>query len=184
MAAPLHYTADMVRHLNDLHEWRWPRYEVVDGELLVTPAPRRWHQEIVRRLLVALSNYLDQEPVAHVFTSPADITWGAERLVQPDVFVVPKEHARTREWREMDQLLLVIEVLSMSTARGDRLVKRRLYQRHGVPLYWLIDADAKLAEVWTPTARKARIARDVLVWQPEGASQPFVMSLDELFLPI
>lgn len=50
--------------------------------------------------MVDHGGYLNREPVAHVFTSPADITWGAERLVQPDIFVVPKEDARMREWRE------------------------------------------------------------------------------------
>ena len=68
MAAPLYYTADMVRALPDDGN----RYEVVYGELLVTPAPRLQHQELVRRLLVALSRYLEANPVAHALASPAD----------------------------------------------------------------------------------------------------------------
>ena len=67
MAAPTYFTADMVRALPDDGQ----RYEVVHGELLVTPAPRLWHQEIVRRLLIGLSAYLAREPVGHILTSPA-----------------------------------------------------------------------------------------------------------------
>jgi Uma2 family endonuclease len=174
----------MVRALNDQHDWGWPRYEVVDGELLVTPAPRLWHQGIVTRLVRALGDYLDREPVGFVFSSPADISWGPKQLVQPDVFVMPLEDARKYEWTEVRTLLLAVEVLSPGSVRGDRLVKRGLYQREGVPLYWIIDADAHTAEVWTPHARDARLEREVLAWHPEGASEPFMLPLAELFQPL
>jgi Uma2 family endonuclease len=69
MAAPVYYTAEMVRALPDDGN----RYETVHGELLVTPAPKLWHQEIVMRLSRALADYLDRNPVGHVLTSTADI---------------------------------------------------------------------------------------------------------------
>jgi Uma2 family endonuclease len=185
MAAPLKsYTADMVRALNDRHDWRWPRYEVVDGELLVTPAPRKWHQEIVQRLDFALLLYLERERIGRVYVSPADISWGPKKLVQPDVFVVPIDEARKPEWTDLRHLLLAAEVLSPGSVRGDRVVKRQLYQRHGVPLYWIVDADARAVEVWTPDAAEARIERDVLAWHPDGASEPLLLSLEELFRPL
>ena len=178
------YTADMVRALNDQLDWRWPRYEVVDGELLVTPAPRTWHQVIVQRLDFALMRYLDSEPVAHGFAAPADISWGPQKLVQPDLFVIPLEEARTPEWADVRHLLLAIEVLSPGSVRADRVVKRLLYQREGVPLYWVVDADAHAIEVWTPEAREPRIERETLVWHPVGASAPFTLALAELFRSI
>src|SRR5687768_16324121 len=70
MAAPIYYTAEMVRALPDDGN----RYEVVRGELLVTPAPRAWHQEVILRLTTALSTYLDAKRVGHLFCSPADIS--------------------------------------------------------------------------------------------------------------
>src|SRR5207244_5580187 len=85
MVAPIYYTADMVRAMPDDGN----RYEVVYGELLVTPAPRPWHQVVVQRLIVALAGYLEREPLGLVLSSPADISWGPDVLVQPDVFVVP-----------------------------------------------------------------------------------------------
>src|SRR5213593_1060033 len=113
MVAPVYYTVDMVRALPDDGN----RHEVVHGELLVTPAPRPWHEELVVRLLEALRAYLRAEPVGHAFGSRADITWGRYVGVEPDVFVVPIEQARTLEWKEMRDLLLVAEVLSPSSAR-------------------------------------------------------------------
>jgi Uma2 family endonuclease len=177
---PVYWTADMARRLPEDGN----RYEVVYGELLVTPAPRLWHQELVRRVVVALAKYLEANPVGLVLTSPADISWGADVLVQPDVFVVPTEQARTLEWSAVRDLLLVAEVLSPSTPRHDRFTKRRRYQEAGVPLYWIVDGDERQVEVWTPGDVFPRIERDRLVWQPEEAGAPFTLSLQELFQAI
>jgi Uma2 family endonuclease len=149
MAAPLYYSAEMVRSLPDDGN----RYETVHGELLVTPAPRAWHQVVVGRVGNRLDRYLEHHTVGFLFRSPADISWGSDNLVQPDLFVVETEQARTLDWTEMRNLLLTIEVLSPATARYDRYTKRRLYQEVGIPFYWIVDADEKLVEVWTPKAQ-------------------------------
>ncbi len=180
MAAPTYFTADMVRALPD--DGR--RYEVVHGELLVTPAPRLWHQEIVRRLLAALGTYLDRHRVGHVLPAPADISWAPDMLVQPDVFVVPLDQARTLLWSEIHRLLLVVEVLSPSTARADRFTKRRWYQEAAVPLYWIVDPDARAVDIWTPAAEFPATERERLMWDPGGAPVPFVLELAELFKAI
>jgi Uma2 family endonuclease len=183
MLQPLYHTADMVRALTD-ETRHWPRYETVHGELLVTPVPRLWHQEIVLRLAIALTSYLDRDPVGHAFMSPSDISWGPDTIVQPDVFVVPIEQARTLNWREVRQLLLAAEVLSPSSVRADRFTKRRLYQEQGVPAYWVIDADEYTAEVWNPSDQFPRQEHDVLVWTPAGASAPFTIEFARLFRPL
>ncbi len=137
MPALVYYTADMVRALPDDGN----RYETVYGELLVNPAPRAWHQVIVGRLLRMVADYLDRYPIGTLLQSPADISWSDDTLVQPDLFVVDVDEARTLDWAQMKTLLLVIEVLSPSTARNDRFTKRRLYQEQDIPLYWIVDAD-------------------------------------------
>lgn len=183
MSLPVYHTAEMVRGL--ISETRhWPRYETVHGELLVTPAPRVEHQEVVRRLVVVLSAYLERDRVAHVFMSPADISWGSDTLVQPDVFVVPLEEARARTWVAIRTLLLAIEVSSPGSVRADRFTKRRLYQEVGVPLYWLIDIDERTAEVWTPEALFPRVERDALEWSPAGATTALTISIPDLLRPI
>ena len=180
MAAPAYYSAEMVRQLPDDGN----RYEVVHGELLVTPAPRLAHQLLVKRLLVALDAYLERAPVGQVLSSPADISWGSDVLVQPDVFIIPSEEARLLEWSKIRHLLLAVEVLSPSSTRADRFTKRRLYQEQGVPTYWLVDGDAGLVEVWTPGAEFPLSERQRVMWRPQGAETPLILDLAELFRPI
>jgi Uma2 family endonuclease len=180
MPAPRYYTADMVRALPDDGN----RYEVVYGELLVTPAPRLWHQVLVRRLTTAIDLYLRVEPAGLVLNAPADISWGRDVLVQPDVFVVVAEEARGLAWTGLRTLLLVAEVLSPSTSRGDLILKRLRYREARVPLYWLIDGDGRSAEVWTPADEFPQFERRQLTWHPAGARAPFTLSLEELFQPI
>jgi Uma2 family endonuclease len=180
MAAPVYYTAEMVRAMPDDGN----RYEVVYGELLVTPAPRPWHQIVVQRLGFAIGTYLQREPVAIVLSSPADISWGPDVLVQPDVFVAPLDEARTLSWSRMRTLLLVAEVLSPSSAHGDRFLKWLRYRQAGVPLYWVVDGDERSVEVWTPSDDFPVIERERLAWHAPGAREPFTLSLEELFRPL
>jgi Uma2 family endonuclease len=180
MAAPLYHTADMVRAMPDDGN----RYEVVYGELLVTPAPRVWHQILVKRLAASLESYLRECQVGELLTSPADISWGPDVLVQPDVFVAALDEVRTLTWSRVQTLLLVVEVLSPSSVRGDRTLKRIRYRDAGVPLYWLVDGDTRSVEVWTPADDFPAFERRQLSWHPEGATQPFTLDLEELFRPL
>jgi len=116
------WTAREVRDLIAAAPLATPRYELVDGELLVTPSPSWSHQEAVRLLLVVLSEYLDREPVGHALPSPSDVELEPETVKQPDVYVMP-----AREWQRLrrdgfpvHELLVAIEVLSPSSGRYDR----------------------------------------------------------------
>jgi Uma2 family endonuclease len=180
MAAPIYYTADQVRALPEDGN----RYEVVHGEILVTLAPRLLHQEVVGRLLIALSRYFEVEPAGHALLAPADISWGPDTLVQPDVFVVPVEQARSLDWSRIQDLLLVAEVLSPSSARADRFTKRIEYQRRRVPVYWIVDPDERRVEVWEPDDTAPCFERERLLWHPVGATRPFELDLEVLFRPI
>jgi Uma2 family endonuclease len=180
MAHPAHYTADMVRALPDDGN----RYEVVHGELLVTPAPRPWHQVVLERLRGALWTWLEACPVGVLLSAPADLAWGPATLVQPDLFAVDPEEARSLDWARMKRLLLVAEVLSPSTVRADRFTKRRLYQEVGVEVYWAVDADRHMVEVWTPRVVMPVVERERLEWCPAGAGAPFTLPLDRLFRPL
>jgi len=93
------------------------------------------------------------------------------------------DEARTFDWRRIKTLLLAVEVLSPSTGRYDRFTKRRVYQEVGVPWYWLLDIDARAAEVWTPGATVPTIERERLVWQPMQAAEPLVIRLEEILPP-
>jgi Uma2 family endonuclease len=156
------------------------RYELVDGELLVTPAPEMLHQVVLGRLYQELAGYLADSPETMVLFSPADISWDREKLVQPDLFVFPASEM-SPSWATVQTLLLAAEVVSPSSARGDRLIKRRLYQRHGVATYWIVDPDAALVEVWHPTDDRPEIVTEVLRWRVTHAAEEFTLELDELF---
>lgn len=170
------YTAADVRAFPDDGN----RYEVVHGELLVSPAPRHRHQAAFRELFVRLYAYLkDQGLQEGLLSSPADISWSDDTLVQPDIFVVASAET-AGEWAGMQTLLLVIEILSPSTARADRLVKRRLYQEQGIPVYWIVDVAARQVEIWTPGASGPVVEGETLRWRhPEGAGE-FVVDVPEL----
>lgn len=180
MAAPTYYTADMVRALPDDGN----RYETVHGELLVTPAPRAPHQYVITELIARLHPYLKRHPVGQVLTSPADISWAPDVLVQPDVFVVAIEEARTFDWKHMKTLLLPIEVLSPSTRRYDRFTKRRVYQEFGVPWYWMVDIEARVVEIWTPGVTFPAMEREQLAWHPAGVPEPLIIPVSEILPPI
>jgi len=181
MAVPIYWTADMVRALPDDGK----QYETVYGELLVSPAPRPWHEVVVGRLVHVLEEYVRRAaPQLHVFGSRSDISWSDDTLVQPDVFVVPLAEARTLEWSAMKSLQLAVEVLSPSSLRADRFTKRRLYQEVGIPLYWIVDADAQEIEVWTPDLRFPAVERERVVWAREGAAEPCEIELETLFRPL
>ena len=158
------------------------RYELVHGELLVSPAPRFRHQVMVGRFHARLASYLDQyKHLALALFSPADITWGTEDdLAQPDVFVVPVRETN-EEWSTIRTLLLAVEVLSPSTARYDRTTKRRLYQGHGVLTYWVVDPDARLVEVWHPGDDRSQIVTDRLVWAVAPDAPDLVIELEDVF---
>ncbi len=181
MVSPIYYTADMVRALPEDGN----RYEVVHGELLVTPAPRLWHEEVAARLQERVRDYLRREPVGLAIGSRSDLSWGLKDvLVSPDLFVVPLAEARKDDWMALHTVLLVAEVLSPSSLKTDRFTKRRLYQEMGVPLYWIVDPTESQVEVWEPRDDFPRFEREELAWQPIGAGTRFYLRLEELFRPI
>ena len=156
------------------------KYEVVHGELLVSPSPRMRHQAIVMRLSVLLGTYLTQHRVAAAYPG-GDVHWGTDSLVIPDLLVVDLESVRRDKWHLINPPLLVVEVLSPSTGRQDRFTKRRLYQEMSIPGYWLVDEAARVVEVWTPDATFQTVEPERVAWHPEGAAEPLVIDIADLF---
>ena len=159
-----------------------PRYELVDGELLVTPSPAPPHQMAVSLLLVALSLYCEREGVGEALSSPSDIELEPEDVRQPDVYVVsPAEWRRiARDGFPARELVLAIEVVSPSSGRADRVKKRPGYQTH-VPEYWIVDTDARIVERWRPGDSRPEIVDKQLEWAPSGARRAFELNLPKFF---
>ncbi len=157
------------------------RYEVLDGELFVTPAASAVHQELVGRLYSWLLAFVDREGLGRAMLSPADIVLGPKRLVQPDVFVIPAVWSPQRNWSDVKSLLLAVEVLTPATARADRHRKRLIYQSACVPEYWIVDGDARMVERWRPRDERPEVLHARLEWSPAGAGAAVVLDLPELF---
>lgn len=140
MAMPLRldsdWTAERWRALPDDGK----RYEVLDGELWVTPSPTSRHNAVAEEFYDAMRPWARDAKLARVRYAPADIEFSERRVLQPDLYP--------------------------STARIDRLKKRRIYQEQGVPEYWLIDPDARLVERWRPRDERPEIPTGTLTWTP------------------
>jgi Uma2 family endonuclease len=158
------------------------RYEVVDGELLVSPSPEFHHQDAVLALATILRPHVRANDIGIVCIAPADIELDDRTLVQPDIFVFePPEGRAPEHWRDVRSILLAIEVLSPSTARYDRQLKRRRYQRQGIPEYWIVDLDARLVERWRPGDERPEILNQTIEWVPDGGKPVLTIDLEGLF---
>jgi Uma2 family endonuclease len=163
---------------NPLHS---PRYELVDGELLVTPSPTGSHQWAVRELFVSLNDYVQKAGIGVVFFSPFDVELELETVTQPDLFVVRMEEAiRLHAETPARDLFLAVEVLSPSSGRYDRGRKRSLYQRT-IPEYWIVDLESRLVERWLPNNDRPEILLKTLTWQPAGTELGFELELEPFF---
>ncbi len=176
------WTAAEVRQLIADNPELTPRYELVDGELLVTPSPGAPHQRAVKALLVALDAYLTANRLGEVYVSPSDVELEPEFLSQPDLFVLG--HAESmrvrREGFPVRALLLAIEVVSPSSGRHDRVRKRPKYQRHAEE-YWIVDPDARLFERWRPGDARPEISVDRFEWLPSEHVPEFMLDVERFF---
>lgn len=95
--------------------------------------------------------------------------------------MIPASLGHFTKWSDVQELLLVVEVLSPGTARQDRFAKRHCYMAAGVPAYWILDAEQRQVEVWTPGEEVAQVERQELRWKPAGAGTTFVFDIAGLF---
>ena len=159
------------------------RYELVDGELLVSPSPRGIHQRAVLGLYRIIDPYVRVQGAGLTMLAPADLDLGSGQLVQPDLFVVPllADGREPLEWPDFGIPILVVEVTSPSTARYDRITKRYRFQRSGVSEYWIVDTDARTVERWTPGDTRPEVLDERISWGPPGAADQLIIDLAPYF---
>src|SRR5947208_5614121 len=122
------------------------RREIVEGEVLVTPAPNIRHQDLVGRLFYTLEQHIRARGGGRAFISPLDVRLSEHDIVEPDVlFVADDRVSIIKEKFMLGSPSLLIEVVS--DPRTDRVRKRALYARAGVPEYWVVDPHADRVEV-------------------------------------
>jgi Uma2 family endonuclease len=176
------WTLRDVKRLIDDRPAYAPRYELVDGELLVTPAPTYRHQRLIGAAYRLLYAYVEREHIGEAVVSPCAVQLTPDSYLEPDVFVVPAVNGhRPPAVDPTTRLLLAVEVLSPSSMRQDRITKRRFFQRTQLQDYWIIDGEAERFEIWHPGDERAALVEDSFPWNPTGAAEPLVVDVARFF---
>lgn len=173
------WTAEQVRAMQDRDPHH--RYQVVDGDLLVSPSPALRHQACVVELIYQFAGYIARWRSCELFAGPGEVSPDEHTVVQPDVFVTALSDGKPAEsWETSGPLLLAIEVLSPSTARFDRVRKRAKYLSMGAE-YWIVDLDARVIEVWRPGSAQPTVEDRRAEWTAPEASEVLTLELEPFF---
>jgi Uma2 family endonuclease len=125
------------------------RYQLLEGEIDVTPTPSTRHQRISRNLEFLILLHINEHQLGALYHAPIDVILAEDTVVQPDILFVARERMSIVSERGIEAAPnLVVEILSRRTRRTDRTTKMRLYGRAGVQECWLVDADAQTVEVF------------------------------------
>jgi Uma2 family endonuclease len=118
------------------------RHEILDGDHYMNPAPSPKHQTVSRQLLYELMTLIEKKGRGLVFNAPTDVELAPHDIVQPDLFVVMSEQKRMVGSSKIKGVpTLIIEILSPSNPDYDRVLKMEVYERVGVPEFWIVDPE-------------------------------------------
>lgn len=155
------------------------KYELVRGELFLTPPPSIAHEELASVLGGILDRYVTVWRLGRVYR-PRAVIQVLESEVEPDLMVRPIVKAVSHSWAHAPLPILVVEILSDSTRRRDHVQKRELYLDVGIPEYWIVDGDERTIRVVRPE-RGDLLNRDTFAWHPVDTADPLVIDLPSLF---
>ena len=126
------------------------RYELIEGELLMTPSPITNHQRISGRIEFALRKFVSENDLGEVFDAPYDVYLDDENVVQPDMMFISKGRSKIIGEKNLQGAPdLVIEILSESTAYRDLIQKKKLYAKFGVKEYWIVVPEEKTIDIYS-----------------------------------
>ena len=155
------------------------KYELVRGELFVTPPPTTDHETILARLSRILEPYVAREKLGLIYHPRAVLRFeGSE--VEPDLMVRQPPATRRTPWDQAPLPILIVEVLSDSTRRRDRMQKKSFYVDTGVEEYWIVDGES-MTITSVRGGRADVVAREKLTWSPDKASSPLTIDLAVVF---
>lgn len=155
------------------------KYELIHGELFVTPAPSPRHERLADSLHAILQPYVTAHRLGQIQRPRAVIVIrGSE--VEPDLMVRPEQRPIPTDWEHAVLPILVVEIASDATRRRDRTQKHDWYREVEIPEYWMIDGDDRSVRVARP-GREDLVERDRVEWQPTGAKEGLVIQLKTYF---
>ena len=167
-----------------LHLPEEKRYEIIDGDLSMVPAPSTLHQDISRNIEFILWKFVKENELGVVFDSPCDVVLSEVDIVQPDIIFISRERLNIiTEDNIQGAPDLVIEIISKSSEYRDRVIKRKLYSKYGVREYWVVDPGKKEVEVLElkeSGLEKVRVFREDEVLE-SGLMEGLRVDLKEVF---
>jgi Uma2 family endonuclease len=172
---PTYTTDDLRRFPRD-----GQRYELLDGFLLVTPAPGTAHQVVLSRLMAVLLGYLPEGAPARV-TSPGEIEIEPKLLLDPDILVWPSSYKPGTPWTAISGWWLAVEVSGRASRVYDRDFKRDAYLALGVKEVWLVDLHDRQVLVSSRAGPKDLPHKDELLWHPPEMPAPLTIDLRAIF---
>jgi Uma2 family endonuclease len=155
------------------------KYELVRGELLVTPPPEYEHENILARLDRRLVPYVAANDLGFVY-HPRSVVRFQGSEVEPDLMVRPPHPRPAASWDAAPVPTLVVEVVSRSTRRRDHEQKKSLYMEAGVGAYWIVDGERRTVTV-VRRGEADRVERERVSWAPSGVSGALMIPLSEIF---
>lgn len=131
------------------------RYELIEGELTMTPAPDTDHQDILLNLTVLLNKYVKEKNIGKVLFAPVDIILDEYHVLQPDFIFVSAERLDIIKKRGVFAPPdMVLEIISPSSYYRDSVQKKELYERFGIKEFWVVDPANKVIEVFVLEDKK------------------------------
>ncbi len=124
------------------------RYEILNGELCMVPAPSTSHQSVSRNLEFLIWNFVKQKGLGNVFDAPIDIVFDDDEVFQPDIVFIKSENQSIIGKNAIQGVPdLIVEIVSPSSTFYDTIEKKDIYRKYGVKEYWIIFPDEKVIEV-------------------------------------
>ena len=154
-------------------------YELIRGELFVTPPPTDNHETIAARLTRILDPYVAQQNLGYVYR-PRAVVRTQDSQVEPDLQIRQPQADRKARWEDAPVPILIVEILSPYSQRRDREQKKGFYLDHGVPEYWIVDPEALAITVIRP-GHPDRVERQRLAWSPAGAAASLTFEVAAIF---
>lgn len=134
------------------------RYEILDGELIMTPSPVTVHQRVIRKLSTRLNSFVEKHKLGEVFWAPYDVVLTNTNVVEPDILFVANANKKIVTSTNIKGAPdLIIEVLSPTTAYYDLIEKKELYEKFGVKEYWIVDPKKQWVEIYILDDRKYKL---------------------------
>lgn len=162
------------------------RHELIEGEHHMTPAPSTRHQKILSNLHRILGTFIHEKKLGSLLPAPTDVVLSDLDVVQPDLlFISSARTSLITEKNIQGAPDLVIEILSETTRKIDEIIKRKLYERHGVREYWIVDPELESVKIYRPTEQGYTRAAELSVEAKHTLNSPLIpglqISLSEIF---